>query len=1471
MVLLPAARRRVLLLAARSRGVALPGQPPTAPKVKWWLMDTGCGFDLVDHGVTAKLKRHVRPVDERLLLNTANGELEVRKQIDLKIPELGEQVTALVLPSTPSVLSIGKRCMREGYHFEWKPYSPPTLITPSGLVIELVVEEDVPYLASNALNGNRVVGPGVAPGDAHAPAGTATLSLGEPLPAVPGIDKPEVPHEIVAPPAPVSGGVASGDAHGDGGGAAPGGASDDDDGADDVGGPRNLKAEAISLRHLMTHMPKNPWCPACQRAKMQRRSCRRVDGPEEPIPPEFGIIVTADHLIAHSEKSMGMTGEQDALVVKDRGTGWLECVPLASKSADDAYLALQDIRGPKGYIHYLYTDNSRELIKAAQDLGIPHGTSTPGRPQTNGVAERAVRSVVEGTRTCLEHAGFPPSFWPLACRHFTFAANVAIKEGDSPWNLRHQKGQFKGPLIPFGCLVDFMQLPPLVSGQAKFAPKATPGLFLGYHLLPGGLWGGDYLVASLAEFAHMGDGVAPGDAIPLIGVASGDADNPEGLPMGFRGGASGRVRVQRVKEIYRDAAKGFIFPLKAAFEKRTRTLPGPTAEVEASAFDCPGEVPLEAPEEATGVIAVEPVPPVLSYEKGVGGTFESGRYVRNYKGTTRPPHVPPEAWQAMSPKWKKTVIERYKASLEAKAGVAPGGAGSSGDDPPPPAAPVVPAASVPGGESADVLCFLRGLVGLLGSAVPDGASDPSVASGDATVPSCQHACAAPGGAKWPLPDVPRMPVAAPATGGLDAHRDHEPDFVFPFSACVARPVSKKEAAGNPKAQAALLKEWDRLRASKCWDETRVREWADVAGEARRSGATHHVGRIFEICVEKNAELHEDNPLRKFKGRVVFQGNQVRDENWEAAMFQELSSCPATMEAAKAADCYGLLEGHVVEQADAEQAYTQSKLGGTPTWIRLPRERWPQAWANMRDPVCPLVLALYGHPDAGGYWERHCAAHLRSVGFQDIPDWRSCFWHPRYKVYLTVYVDDFKMAGPKPAMASAWADIRKGVKTGDPEPAGFYLGCRHVLSVRTSPLTGKPVRVIEYDMEEFLVSCVERYKELGAVTKLRTVSTPFLELPPSDTIAPGESVAGAASGGATPKGAASGGADAPPLQPGVLQPIAARVLMKVLYGARMARFDLLKAVCSLACCVTKWDLGCDRKLHRLMCYIHSTHSLRMTGWIGDPLDKLSLHLFADADFAGCASTARSTSGVFLCLKGPDSFMGLTGMSKRQTCVSHSTPESEIVAADCALRLVGLPALQLWDALLPRKAHITFHEDNQAMIRVCETGRNPTMRHLGRTHRVDVAWLHERFQEPTLTLVYEKTDAQAADIFTKAFSNPETWHHVCGLIHHVDPSAFWPPPVPGRGGPHPRTSSLPSSPRGAPGGAAVTLCVASGDATNDDDEAAVMTSVASGDATPTRVLLLATRLQAQRSVLLLVARLTQGVPLWSSAAANRVSCA
>ena len=79
-------------------------------------------------------------------------------------------------------------------------------------------------------------------------------------------------------------------------------------------------------------------------------------------------------------------------------------------------------------------------------------------------------------------------------------------------------------------------------------------------------------------------------------------------------------------------------------------------------------------------------------------------------------------------------------------------------------------------------------------------------------------------------------------------------------------------------------------------------------------------------MEKGSELDEKDPDHKFKGRYVFQGNRVKYEHSETALFNELGSAPASMEASTAVDAFGLLPGHKIEQADAQQAYTQSWLG-----------------------------------------------------------------------------------------------------------------------------------------------------------------------------------------------------------------------------------------------------------------------------------------------------------------------------------------------------------------------------------------------------------------------------------------------------------------------------------------------------------------------------------------------------------------
>jgi hypothetical protein len=253
------------------------------------------------------------------------------------------------------------------------------------------------------------------------------------------------------------------------------------------------------------------------------------------------------------------------------------------------------------------------------------------------------------------------------------------------------------------------------------------------------------------------------------------------------------------------------------------------------------------------------------------------------------------------------------------------------------------------------------------------------------------------------------------------HREKNTDM--PWNCCVARPVFEDEIRRSAGAQKALRKDWDRLRLINTWREDLVEEWDVVKARAKKTHTRVHMGVVFQICVEKDSETEKPERLRKYKGRVVFRGNDVVDENCDIAMFQELGSAPATMVAAKACDLYGLLKGHVVENADATLAYTQSLLGGTATWVSLPSEEWPASWRNMRRPVCPLEKALCGHPDAGGYWEQHCDNHLRDCGFNPVAvgdrAWCSCFFSPTLTCYMIVYVDDFKIAGPKDNVEKAW--------------------------------------------------------------------------------------------------------------------------------------------------------------------------------------------------------------------------------------------------------------------------------------------------------------------------------------------------------------------------------------------------------------------------------------------------------------------
>ena len=78
----------------------------------------------------------------------------------------------------------------------------------------------------------------------------------------------------------------------------------------------------------------------------------------------------------------------------------------------------------------------------------------------------------------------------------------------------------------------------------------------------------------------------------------------------------------------------------------------------------------------------------------------------------------------------------------------------------------------------------------------------------------------------------------------------------------------------------------------------------------------------------------------------------------------------------------------------------------------------------------------------------------------------------------------------------------------------------------------------------------------------------------------------------------------------------------------------------------------------------------------------------------------------------------------------------------------------------------------MIMVINSGRNPTMRHIGRVHRVSLSWIHERLgrhaNRDSTILFYQTSENMSADICTKSFKDKPGWTQACRLINVFAPT-------------------------------------------------------------------------------------------------------
>ena len=402
---------------------------------------------------------------------------------------------------------------------------------------------------------------------------------------------------------------------------------------------------------------------------------------------------------------------------------------------------------------------------------------------------------------------------------------------------------------------------------------------------------------------------------------------------------------------------------------------------------------------------------------------------------------------------------------------------------------------------------------------------------------------------------------------------------------------------------------EKLEKISAWNLTKVRSKTEVIDEARTKGAKIHFASLMDIRHLKNAELEAKH--QKYKSRVVLRGDIVKDDSGSYAVFTERGSSASQMTAAKVMDIISRLLGCAGHAADAVSAFTQvkmedaSKLLKIPKsespdiWIRLPRHKWPKSWSSIEDPVVLLERNLHGHPLAGLLWKRQFEKILLQYGWEKVSNWECLFVHRQKVLFLSVYVDDLKLAGKKQNINPMWKLLNKEVYLG--EPTSFidhvYLRCTQrqceiskdivdnyrtmfeprISTGRTEKLPYSDNLSISswfYDMAGLAKKCVERYCELANKTtqQLYKVSTPCIDdhhLQEEELKSVGE-----------------------------LSKICSQIVLKCLYLARIGRPDILWSVNKLVRSMTKWTKACDKRLNRLISYFHHTCEYKQYCHVGN---------------------------------------------------------------------------------------------------------------------------------------------------------------------------------------------------------------------------------------------------------------------------------
>ena len=436
-------------VAAAATAVTQKTQFALTDEDRYYTMDSGASQHIAPtKELTVEESKTIRKLDVDRYFRTANGRVKVTHSVQLFIRPLGITVTALICDSSPLLISIGKLC-EETCDFLWKRRGIPTLCIYNAddvLVNEIVLEtqKNIPYITpmeaeddehdwnafdwspedqkkcddeDDAQSKRQETTSSQTPQQSHEsststvdPQKTAgkSTSQREPQSATTPKVQPDIPardNQISspapakadrAPPLHVQPRITTRTAQ----------TSAKQKGTP-ICPPCNIP---LSEHNIFTHNPKHPLCPICNGTKTQRQQCRKKRNKKSKTPQmkmpeatEFAHSITLDHLILKNTEDLSRNKDRVAAVVLDIYSKWLQAYASKTNSALSTKKAIRRFLGPQIRPDYIFSDNSKEIRKAVEILHCEdvHDTSTPNRPQSNGMIEQCVRTTKEGTNANL--------------------------------------------------------------------------------------------------------------------------------------------------------------------------------------------------------------------------------------------------------------------------------------------------------------------------------------------------------------------------------------------------------------------------------------------------------------------------------------------------------------------------------------------------------------------------------------------------------------------------------------------------------------------------------------------------------------------------------------------------------------------------------------------------------------------------------------------------------------------------------------------------------------------------------------------------------------------------------------------------------------------------------------------------------------------------------------------------------------